>query len=474
MNAPWPLGASTQPLNIAGHLPPDHALSPRHALQALDPKVRWLLAYAPRSAWDTDTASLPWRLQRYRYRARAFAQTYLAPAALHIDALPHSPVGEVPPEALQILREAGRQGWLSDLLPAPIGSCHWLDAPYPMVWRTCLKVEEFARACGGLLLLLCAHFLGMGPILASGQLPLMWRALRPATQANLRGEPHLFAFAITEPGAGSDAEDGHGAATNRPGLVARRQGDGWCLNGHKVFISGGDIARQITVFAALEGEGFESWTCFLVDQASPGLRAGRTELKMGMRASSAAHLVFENVWVSDACVVGGLRGGWSLNRATLNLSRLPVAAMGVGLAQAAVDIAVEHVCTQRLGGRPLIDFQDVQLALADMMAATSAARALVWQSACSWSPRQAVASAAKFHNTDTAMRVIEQAMDLLGEHAVLHRHRLEKLYRDARVTQIFEGTNQINRLAVIEDHQEAFAALAASARHDGDTPCATA
>ncbi|RRS03647.1 acyl-CoA dehydrogenase [Aquabacterium soli] len=462
MSAPWPAGLPPLPQPIAGHLPPEHPLSPRRALQALDPKVRLLLAYAPQSAWDTDTASLPRRLQRYRRQARAFAQTHLAPAALAIDAGPHLPAGQMAPEALAILREAGRQGWLSDLLPAPLGSCPWLDAPYPMVWRTCLKVEEFARACGGLMLLLCAHFLGMGPILVSGQLPLMWRTLRPATRANLRGDPHLFAFAITEPGAGSDAEDGHGAATNQPGLVARRQGDGWCLNGQKVFISGGDIARQITVFAALEGEGFDSWTCFLVDSRSPGFRAARTELKMGMRASSAAHLVFDNVWVSDACVVGGLRSGWSLNRATLNLSRLPVGAMAVGLAQAAVDIAVHHACTQRLGGRPLIDFQDVQLALADMMAATSAARTLVWQGARTWTPRQAVASMAKFHNTDTALRVIEQAMDLLGEHAVLHRNRLEKLYRDARVTQIFEGTNQINRLAVIEDHQEALAALVAS------------
>jgi butyryl-CoA dehydrogenase len=442
------------PGSIAGHLAPTHPLSPRQALSRLDPKVRAMLAYAPQSDWDLDTARLPRRLQRLRRRARDFAQTHLAPMALTIDTLPHAAPGELPTEARAILCEAGRQGWLSDLLPSPLGSCSWLDAPHPMVWRTCLKVEEFARACGGLMLLLSAHFLGMGPILLSGQLPLMWRTLVPATRANLRGQPHLFAFAITEPGAGSDAEDGHGAALGQPGLRARRQGDGWVINGHKVYISGGDVARQLTVFAALEGEGFESWTCFLVDADRPGFRAVRTERKMGMRASSAAHLVFEDVWVPDANVVGGLRQGWALNRATLNLSRLPVGAMGVGLAQAAVDVAVEHACTQRLGGRPLIDFQDVQLTLAEMMTATRAARALVWQGARTWTPRQGEASMAKFHGSDTAMQVIEQAMDLLGEHALLHRNRLDKLYRDARVTQIFEGTNQINRLSVIEDQQE--------------------
>ena len=110
------MNSAAMPL-IAGHLPPDHPLSPRQALADLDPKLRWLLAYAPRSGWDTDTASLPRRLQRYRHQARAFAQTHLAPAALAIDAQAHWPVGQMAPEALAILKEAGRQGWLSDLLP---------------------------------------------------------------------------------------------------------------------------------------------------------------------------------------------------------------------------------------------------------------------------------------------------------------------------------------------------------------------
>lgn len=441
---------------LDGHIRADHPLSPRTALASLDPLVKQILGYSPQSLWDIETARLPRRLQAYRHKARAYAQTHLAPVSLEVDALPHPAAGQLSPQLLALVQEAGRQGWLTDIVPGPFGSCGLLDALHPMALRTALKVEEFSRACGGLMLLLSAHLLGMAPILLSGQLPLMWRTLVPAARANLRGDPHLFAFAITEPGAGSDAEDGHGAASNQPGLRARRARDGWLLNGQKVFISGGDVAKQLTVFAALEGEGFESWTCFLVDRGPPGFDVIRTELKMGMRASSAAQLSFQDVWVSDACVVGGLRQGWALNRATLNLSRLPVASMGVGLAQAAVDVAVAHACTTRLGGKPLIDFQDVQLTLAQMMAETSTIRALVWQGARTWAPRQSVASMAKFHCTDTAMRVIEQAMDLLGEGAVLHRNRLDKIYRDARLTQIFEGTNQINRLSLIEDLQEDF------------------
>jgi alkylation response protein AidB-like acyl-CoA dehydrogenase len=439
---------------IAGHPGTGQALSARAAMAGLPALTRQLLRYQPESLWDVDTARLPRRLQAYRRRARDFAQGTLAPRALTVDVLPHLPAGEVHPQVLELVRIAALQGWLTDFTPWPLGSCAWLDFRHPLVLRTCLLVEEFSRACGGLMLLLCANMLGMAPVLLSGQPRLIWRTLRAARRANLRGEPHLFAFAITEPGAGSDAEDGHGAALGKPGVRAARARGGWLLNGEKLFISGGDLARQLTVFAALEGEGFESWTCFLVDSDAPGFERVRTELKMGMRASGAAQLRFKDVFVADRALVGGLRRGWALNRSTLNISRTPVGAMGVGFAQAAVDVAVAHACATRLGGRPLIDFQDVQQALAQMIADTSAARALVWQSASTWRPRQGAASIAKFHCTDTAINVIHQAMDLVGERAVLHRTRLEKIYRDARLTQIFEGTNQINRLSVIEDLQE--------------------
>lgn len=439
---------------IDGHVPAEHPLSPRAAMAQLPALTHRVLAYAPQSIWALETARLPRPLQTLRRRARDFAQQHMRPHALAIDALPHLPVGEQHAQARQVLTLAGQEGWLYDLLPPPLGSGSWLQAPYPLAWRACLKVEEFSRACGGLMLLLCAHQLGMAPLLLSGSLPLIWRTLAPAARATRQGQPHLFAFAITEPGAGSDAEDGHGAAVCQPGVTARRERDGWVLNGDKVFISGGDLADQVTVFAALQGEGFDSWTCFLVDKGTPGFRPVRTELKMGMRASGAAQLAFENVWVGDHAVVGGLRQGWALNRSTLNLSRLPVASMGVGLAQAALDVATDYACQTTLGGKRLIDFQDVQLSLAQMIAETCAARALVWQGARTWSPRQGVASMAKFHCTDTAISVIHQAMDLMGERAVLHSARLEKIYRDARLTQIFEGTNQINRLSVIEDLQE--------------------
>lgn len=450
MKSPGPLS----PPALDGHLPSAHALSPRTALQGLPGLTRSLMGYAVDTQWNIDTARLPVSLQKLRARARDFAEQELAPRALALDALPHWPLGQ-PPLALQeMLRVAGRAGWLTDMLPYPLGSASLWEYRHPLVLRSCLKVEEFSRVCGGQMLLLCAHALGLAPILLTGKFNDLRRFVLPAFRALERGEPHLFAFAITEPGAGSDVEEGHGAAQLKPGVVARRVDGGWSLTGRKCFISGGDLAQSLTVFAALEGEGMASWTCFLVHRDMPGFRPARTELKMGMRASGAAELEFDQVFVPDSHVLGGLRRGWALNRQTLNLSRLPVAAMGVGFAQAATDIAMDFACNTVVGGRALVHQQAVQLALAQMVAQTSAIRAWVWTGARTWAPRQSTASMAKFHCTDEAMRVIQLAMEVLGSHALAHGNRLEKVYRDCRLTQIFEGTNQINRLAVIEDLQE--------------------
>jgi alkylation response protein AidB-like acyl-CoA dehydrogenase len=128
--------------------------------------------------------------------------------------------------------------------------------------------------------------------------------------------------------------------------------------------------------------------------------------------------------------------------------------MAVGLARAALDEATDFSCRFSLGGKPLVSYQEVQLTLAEMIAETSAARAMVWQLASRWHARQGDASAAKFHCTDVAQRVCETALDLMSNHAPLHENRVEKALRDVRLTRIFEGTNQINRLAVIEDEQE--------------------
>lgn len=445
---------NSAPKHLAGHLPLDAPLSPHWQFAQFPLLGKWLTHYPQIDLWERDTALLPWGLRGIRRRARTFAEQQLASMALRIDALEHWPVDECPAELRQLLVAAGKEGWLSYFAPPPFGRMPLTALRHAPVWQCALVVEEFSRACGGLMLLLSAHHLGAMPLILSGELSTLRRHLLPVYRACQAGDPHLMAFAITEPGAGSDAEDGHGAAHYRPGVVARKVTGGWRLNGRKCFISGGDLAKTLTVFAALEGEGMESWTCFLVDARSSGFKRVRTELKMGMRASGAAELEFNEVFVADADVVGGLRQGWALNRATLNASRIPVASMGVGFARAACEIAIDFARHYRLANKPLIDYQEVQLQLASLLAETRALRALIWNEARgAWRPRQLTASVCKFQATDRAQVVCEQALDLLGDWGGLHSQKLEKVLRDVRLTRIFEGTNQINRLAVIEDWQ---------------------
>jgi len=441
--------------NLDGHLPTSHPLSPHRQLLDWPRLTRAVVAYRREDLWEADTRNLPAPLANLRRRARRFAEQQMAPLAAIEDQMPHDLRSGPSPVVQQLLRNAGRDGWLSYFLPRPFGSMDWRCVRYPMIWQCALVVEEFSRVCGGLMLLLSAHHLGCMPLLLSGDLKTMRRFLLPVYRSCQRGDPHLMAFAITEPGAGSDAEDGHGAALYRPGVIAKRSDGGWLLNGRKCFISGGDVARSLTVFAALEGEGMDSWTCFHVDTASEGFTVARTEKKMGMRASGAAELEFNDVFVADDHVIGGLRNGWTLNRATLNSSRIPVASMAVGFARAATEEAVSFACQYQLGGKPLIQYQDVQQQLAMLVAETRAIRSLVWQEARhAWQPRQLNASLCKFHATDRAQHVVEMAMDLLAEHGTLHENRLEKIFRDVRLTRIFEGTNQINQLSLIEDWQD--------------------
>jgi len=435
--------------NLLGHLPAHHPLSIRQATQS----AIFLASYQPLSMWEQDTLALPRVLRSYRCKLRAFSREHLQPRALAADSLTHDNA-----DLETLLSTAASAGLLSDSLPGPFGSGSFSLFSQPLQFATCLKMEELCTACGGLGLAIGAHSLGTAPIVLSGRVRDLFRLLLPAYRRSKSGKPTLFAFALTEPSAGSDMEEGHGAAKLRPGTVARRVNGGYSLTGRKVFISGGDRADALSVFSALEGEGMESWTCFYVDAKSPGFKVVRSELKMGQRASSATELEFDGVFVPDRHIIGGLRKGWALNRVTLNFSRLPTASIALGIARGALEAAVDFACRERLGRRPLIDYQEVQLAVVQMIAETSAMRALIWQSAARFTPTQSKASLAKFHCSDRAVEVCNQAMDLLGNHGFLQRNRVEKAFRDARLTQIYEGTNDINRLAVIEDLQEQFIA----------------
>jgi alkylation response protein AidB-like acyl-CoA dehydrogenase len=329
------------------------------------------------------------------------------------------------------------------------------------VFAVALKAEEFCAACGGIGLSLLAHDLGMGPLLLSGHLPTLLRWHWPINRANLRGEVKLVAYAITEPEAGSDVEESAGATQARYVTLARKVPGGYALNGQKVFISGGGHCDYVTVFVVLERENGEQarvdtdFTCFIVERGREGFQVGRRERKLGQRACDASQLFFDDLFVPQRNLVGTERSGWALNRNVLNYSRVPVGAIALGIARGAVEAATRFARETRLGHKPLIACQEVQLALAEMWLDTMAMRGMVWHSARHFLPQQGVASATKAFCGDLAFRVANRAMELMGDHGYLAVRGAEKGMRDARLNQIYEGTNQVNHLAFIESFWEA-------------------
>jgi len=424
-------------------------LSPVEARRTLEPLGRLLYDVQPRTMWERDTRTLPRHLVRARRRYRAFAEQQLAPRELLADR--HGEHVDVRP----LFLDAARQGFQTELLPRPLGTGSARLLLGGVLWPAVLKAEEFAAGDAGLGLALLAHDLGMVPLLLSGDLAAMFRWQRRIYREIRAGEPAIAAFAITEPGAGSDVEETEGAASACLVTRARKAPGGWRLSGRKCFISNGRVARWVTVFAALEQEGLESWTCFLVDSSMQGFGVGRSERKLGQRAADASELILDDVFVPDDRVIGGLRSGWALNRNVLNYSRPAVGAIGVGIARSAFEHAVRFCRATRLANRSLLSYQDVQLRLASMLSRIQAARATVWQTARYGRPCQAAAAAGKAFCAEVAWDVSTQAMELLGDPGYLHTHAVEKAMRDARLTLLYEGTHQINLLAVFEGQQGA-------------------
>jgi alkylation response protein AidB-like acyl-CoA dehydrogenase len=424
-------------------------LAPVEARANLGVVGRLMYDTRARTIWQRDTATLPRVFRTLRLRYREFADSHIAPHALAADLDPSSI------DVQELFVESARRGFQTELLPWPLGTMKYRALARSFLLGPALKAEEFCAACAGLSSALLVHELGMAPMFVCGDLGVVFGWMRRIYREIRRGEPAIAAFAITEPEAGSDVEETQGAATARIGCRAVRVNGGWRLTGRKVFISNGAVARWVTLFAAEQGRGVESWSCYLLDKSMEGFSVGRREKKMGQRAADVSELILEDVFVPDDRVIGSVGAGWAINRNVLNYSRLVVGAIALGIARGAFERALDFCHAVRLGDRPLISHQEVQLALADMLMKLSAMRATVWQAARYRVPFQAAGSIAKVFCSDTAWEVCNQAMELLGDHGYLHRHGVEKAARDARLTQIYEGTNQINRLAIFESQQGA-------------------
>lgn len=261
------------------------------------------------------------------------------------------------------------------------------------------------------------------------------RFLLPALRAE-----KTWAFALTEPNAGSDA----GALETR----ATRANGGWVLNGTKHFISHGGFADFLIAIAKIEEHGQDAPTAFLVEHGTPGFSVGRIHPKMGWRGYPLAELIFSDAWVPEGSVLGEIGAGLRLAMSAIGEARIGVASHCVGLAQRAFDYAVEHLKVRRQFGQPLARFQGLQWAVADMALEIEQSRALLYAAArtmdASGDARSAV-SMAKLSATEMAGRVTDRALQLLGGAGYMAEGPVEMMYRDARAFRIGEGTSEIQK-----------------------------
>jgi alkylation response protein AidB-like acyl-CoA dehydrogenase len=305
------------------------------------------------------------------------------------------------------------------------------------VLENCLAVEELARGCIAVTTSFAASGLGAYPILIAGSEEQKEKYL-----PEIASGAKLAAFGLTEANAGSDAG---GIQT-----TARNEGDHYVLNGTKQWITNGGEAEIYTVIAITDrAKGARGASAFVVEKGDPGFSFGKQEKKMGLRASATRELLFNDCRIPADRLISREGMGFIITMKTFDLSRPGIGALGVGLSQGALDVAVEYARKRVQFEKPIISFQAVQHMLADMATETEAARALVYAAAryidSGAKEVSKIAAMSKLFPSDVAMRVTTNAVQVLGGYGYMREYPVEKMMRDAKILQIYEGTNQIQR-----------------------------
>ncbi|MBC7253619.1 MAG: acyl-CoA dehydrogenase family protein [Actinobacteria bacterium] len=430
-------------------------------------------------------------------KAEEFNRTFAVPRALELDMRM-----EREPEYFdwEIMRQACKYRFLSIFIPKQLGGI----AGEFMVANTSLLMDELCSGCSGIALAVGAHSLGVAPVITSGAMAHWDTVLREIVEGELKQQPVTMAYAITEPSAGTDVEEPEYLEKAKLSLEAKKVKGGYVLNGRKCFISDGSEAKYFTVCAALDrNRPLQTWTTFLVERGMEGFSTPRVELKMGQRAAHAAELLFEDVFVPDSHLLGyegdGMGNGILMIMAA---SRGPVGAIATGIARGAFQHFLAWAKSKRNGKRP-IEEDRIRMALADMWGMVQENRGLYMSNAIlgdcifgkaldnpvmnltlslpsslrtnkimrnflnSYYGKAMInavlrfyikdedmtqlletASLAKFSCADNAMELCSRALSLMGPEDSEERRWVEKCYRDAKLTQIYEGTNQLNRLVV--------------------------
>jgi len=371
--------------------------------------------------------------QLLRQTVRELADAKIAPAAADVDA-----GSRFPQEALDALVGARLH---AAHIPEAYGG-EGADALAAVI-----IIEEVARACASSSLIPAVNKLGTVPLLLSGSEELKRRYLPPVA----RGEA-LFSYALSEAGAGSDAA---GMATR-----AVRDGDWWVLNGTKMWITNAGVSRYYTVMAVTDpGRGARGISAFVVEASDPGVSFGEPERKLGIKGSPTRTVILEGTRIPADRLIGAEGTGFKTALATLDHTRITIAAQALGIAQGALDYAVGYVKERRQFGKPIADFQGVQFMLADMAMKLEGARQLTYHAAALSERAMAggkvpgltfASAAAKCLASDTAMKVSTDAVQIFGGYGYTREFPVERFMRDAKITQIYEGTNQIQRMVIAQ------------------------
>ncbi len=374
----------------------------------------------------SDVYDLPQEHKDFRDTIRQIVDDRVRPRAADIDR-----EGEYPWDIRKLLAE-------QDILALPFAEEHGGTGTGTLMLQ--VAVEEIARACASSALILMVQELGTLPIQMFGSDEMKERLLPRC--ASGEWSP---AFCLSEPEAGSDA----GALRT----TAVRDGDEWVINGSKNWITNASIADFYVVFARTSSEdGRPRMSAFVVEKDRPGFSVGKLEHKLGIKGSPTGSPVFEDVRVPAENLIGAEGKGLSMALATLERTRLGAAAQAVGIAQGATDYANGYAKERIAFGNPIHDLQGIQFKLADMETRTAAARELLYK-ACAMADRDERGlgkwtSMAKLFASDTAMAVTIEAVQVLGGYGYVNEYPVERMMRDAKITQIYEGTNEIQRLVI--------------------------
>jgi alkylation response protein AidB-like acyl-CoA dehydrogenase len=377
-------------------------------------------------AMPDDFFSLPAEHQALREAVRELCEARIAPNAAAVDES-----GEFPQASYDALRASQ---FHAPHIPEPYGG------PGADALATVIVIEEVARACASTSLIPSVNKLGTLPLLLAASEEVRAAFLPPVA----RGDA-MFSYCLSEPEAGSDA------AALRTRAV--RDGDEWVLNGVKRWITNAGVSEYYTVFASTDPtQRSRGISAFVVAKSDPGVSFGAPERKLGIKGSPTREVYLDNVRVGDDRLIGAPGTGFATAMRTLDHTRVTIAAQAVGIAQGALDAALAYVQERSQFGKKIAEFQGLQFMLADMGMKLEAARQLTYVAAGKSERGEAdltyFGAAAKAFASDTAMQVTTDAVQLLGGYGYTKDFPVERMMRDAKITQIYEGTNQVQRIVI--------------------------